>query len=170
MPVVRTAFRLGASQNLASTASSSVATTFGPTTYYVRLASSAAVNYRIGPPAAGPFTINAATWAAGFATFTTTAPHSFGVAATVTIAAVNPAGYNGTYTTAGGTTGSTIVVPLVSNPGAYVSGGTATGSVVLTAVATDTLLPANVVEYLSVSPGQQLAAIGTATVNITELS
>ena len=43
---------------------------------------------------------------------------------------------------------------LGSNPGAYVSGGTATGSVVLTAVATDTLLPANVVEYLSVSPGQ----------------
>jgi hypothetical protein len=39
-----------------------------------------------------------------------------------------------------------------------------------TAVATDTLLPANTVIYLTVTPGQKLAAIGTATVNVTELS
>jgi hypothetical protein len=38
-----------------------------------------------------------------------------------------------------------------------------------TAVATDALLPANVVEYLVVSPGQKIAAIGTATVNVTEV-
>jgi hypothetical protein len=39
-----------------------------------------------------------------------------------------------------------------------------------TAVATDTLLPANTVEYVTCSPGQKLAAVGTATVNITEIA
>lgn len=39
-----------------------------------------------------------------------------------------------------------------------------------TAVATDTLLPANYVEIITVSPGQKLAAVGTATVSITEVS
>jgi hypothetical protein len=39
-----------------------------------------------------------------------------------------------------------------------------------TAVATDTLLPANTIEYVTCSPGQKLAAVGTATVNITEIA
>lgn len=43
------------------------------------------------------------------------------------------------------------------------------GDGTVTAVATDTLLPANVVEYVTVTPGQKLAAIGTATVNVTEI-
>jgi hypothetical protein len=38
------------------------------------------------------------------------------------------------------------------------------------AVATDAYLPANVVDYFSVSPGQKLAAIGNATVSVTEMS
>jgi hypothetical protein len=73
----------------------------------------------------GTFGITAATWAANNATFTTSAPHGLGVGASVTIAGVNPSGYNGTYTTGAGTTGSTIVVPLTPTPGAYVSGGAA---------------------------------------------
>jgi hypothetical protein len=39
-----------------------------------------------------------------------------------------------------------------------------------TAETTDTLLPANWVEYVTVTPGQRLAAIGTATVSITEIT
>jgi len=39
-----------------------------------------------------------------------------------------------------------------------------------TAVATDSLLPANFPDYFAVTPGQKLAAIGTATVNLTEMS
>jgi hypothetical protein len=73
----------------------------------------------------GTFGITNATWAANNATFTTSAPHGLGVGASVTIAGVNPSGYNGTYTTGAGTTGSTIVVPLTPTPGAYVSGGAA---------------------------------------------
>ena len=37
-----------------------------------------------------------------------------------------------------------------------------------TAVATDTALVANFPEYFIVTPGQKLASIGTATLNITE--
>ena len=39
-----------------------------------------------------------------------------------------------------------------------------------TAVTTDTYLPPNWVEYITVSPGQKIAVIGTGTVNITEVS
>lgn len=70
-------------------------------------------------------TITAATWATGQATFTTAAPHGLTTGSLVTISGVNPAGYNGTFTAAAGTTGSTIVVPMATNPGTYVSGGSA---------------------------------------------
>ena len=73
----------------------------------------------------GTFGITAITWATGNATITTAAPHGLAVGATVTIGGVTPPGYNGTFTTAAGTTGSTIVVPIATNPGAYVSGGAA---------------------------------------------
>lgn len=39
-----------------------------------------------------------------------------------------------------------------------------------TAVATDSLLPANLPEYFAVTPGQKLAALGTATVSVTEIA
>jgi hypothetical protein len=42
-----------------------------------------------------------------------------------------------------------------------------------TAVATDTLLPANVVEYITVTPGQKIAAIqesAAGKLNVTEVS
>ena len=70
-------------------------------------------------------TITGVTWTTGNATFTTSAPHGVAVGGQVVISGVNPNGYNGTYTAATGTTGSTIVVPIAVNPGTYVSGGTA---------------------------------------------
>ena len=45
----------------------------------------------------------------------------------VTVTGVSPSGYNGTWTIVS-TTASTIVVTLVSNPGAYTSGGSAEGN------------------------------------------
>jgi phage tail sheath gpL-like len=69
--------------------------------------------------------ITGVTWSAGVATYTTSAAHGVPVGGTVTIAGVNPAGYNGTFTAGTGTTGSTIMVPIATSPGTYVSGGTA---------------------------------------------
>lgn len=84
-------YRLGAAQNIAPAGSSAASAAFATTTYFIRVASTAAVNYRVD----------------------------------------------------------------IGTP---------------TAVTTDAYLPANWVEVITVSPGQKLAAIGTATVNITEVS
>src|SRR5215831_12280353 len=79
----------------------------------------------VGTMLAGPtFGVTAATWATGNATFTTSAPHGAAVGTSVTISGVTPAGYNGTFTAATGTTASTLVVPIATNPGTYSSGGT----------------------------------------------
>lgn len=69
--------------------------------------------------------ITAATWATGNATFTTSAAHGLVPGNQVTINSVVPPGYNGTFVAAAGTTGSTIVVAMPTNPGTYTSGGTA---------------------------------------------
>ena len=83
------------------------------------------VNQRLVPynAAWAANTITAATWASSQITFTTTSAHGLGVGVDITITGVSPSGYNGTYTTLTGTTGSTIVVANSTNPGSYVSGG-----------------------------------------------
>lgn len=70
-------------------------------------------------------TITAATWAAGAATFTTSAAHGITPGTQVSISGISPVGYNGNFVAAAGTTGSTIVVPMATNPGTYASGGSA---------------------------------------------
>jgi phage tail sheath gpL-like len=74
-------------------------------------------------------TITAATWNSGTnqTTYTTSAAHNFTVGNEVQISGVNPSSYNGTFTALTGTTGSTIVISMLSNPGTYVSGGSANG-------------------------------------------
>jgi phage tail sheath gpL-like len=72
-------------------------------------------------------TITTATWATGQATYTTSTPHGFPVGAPITVSGMSPAGFNGTFTTLTGTTGSTIVVAMPTTPGAFVSGGTVSG-------------------------------------------
>lgn len=69
--------------------------------------------------------ITAATWASGVATFTSTA-HGLHVGQVVTVASVDPTGYNGTYVVASVPTSSTFTVALASDPTSYNSGGTAT--------------------------------------------
>ena len=76
---------------------------------------------------AQPHTITGASWSAAEATYNTSTPHGLAVGASVTIAGITPTAYNGTFTTIAGTTGSTIVVDMASDPGTYVSGGQATG-------------------------------------------
>lgn len=69
-------------------------------------------------------TISTATWGSNQITFTTGAAHGISVGDMITVAGVTPSGYNGTYVTVTGTTGSTIVVAKTTDPGTYSSGGT----------------------------------------------
>lgn len=59
-------------------------------------------------------------------TITTAAAHGILVGQTVVIAGITPSGYNGTWTAQSGTTGSTLVVNIGSNPGAITVAGTVT--------------------------------------------
>lgn len=68
--------------------------------------------------------ITAATWTTGLATLTTTTNHGVSPGQQFSIAGILPAGYNGTFVAAPGTTGTALVYALAANPGAYVSGGT----------------------------------------------
>jgi len=56
-------------------------------------------------------------------TLSTSTPHGFSVGDSVVISGVTPDGYNGTFTTQTGTTSSTLVVNINSNPGAITVGG-----------------------------------------------
>jgi hypothetical protein len=56
-------------------------------------------------------------------TITTGATHGISVGQTVAIAGVTPSGYNGTWTAQAGTTGTTLVVNIGSNPGAITGAG-----------------------------------------------
>ncbi len=100
---------------------------------------------QIAVPAQAAYAANvltAATWSAangGQATFTTTTASGVAAGSPVTISGMTPAGYNGTFTAAAGTTGSTIVVPLATNPGT----ATAFGSL----AAGGGILPVNVLKF-----------------------
>ena len=84
---------------------------------------------------AGTTTVTAATWSGPATTsYTTAAPHGYAVGATVTISGSNPSTYDGTFITVAGTTGSTIVVDMTTDPGAWVSGGSVGSTTVTAAV------------------------------------
>lgn len=71
--------------------------------------------------------ITAASWAStggGQVTFTTTTSHGVAVGADFTISGMVPTGYNGTFKAITGTTGSTLVAALTTNPGASTTQGT----------------------------------------------
>ena len=61
--------------------------------------------------------ITNAVWSADKITFTTTTAHGLSIGSVVNISGFTPSGYNGVYTTLSGTTGSTIVVAKVGDPG-----------------------------------------------------
>lgn len=71
--------------------------------------------------------ITAASWAStagGQVTFTTTSGHTVAVGEYFTITGMTPAGYNGEFLAIAGTTGSTLVAALTTNPGASTVQGT----------------------------------------------
>lgn len=71
--------------------------------------------------------LTGATWAStagGQVTFTTTTSHTVAVGADFEISGCAPAGYNGFFTAIAGTTGSTLVTALATNPGSIVTEGT----------------------------------------------
>jgi len=69
-------------------------------------------------------TLSTASWSSNQTTYTTSAAHGLSVGDIITVAGVTPTGYNGTYVAVAGTTGSTIVVDELTDPGTYTSGGT----------------------------------------------
>jgi hypothetical protein len=77
---------------------------------------------------------------------------------------VSPAGSSAASTAFGSETFQIMVVTTTSGITIRIGDGTPT------AVATDTLLPVNIPLYFTVTPGQKLAALGTGTVSVTELS
>ena len=99
----------------------------GPTGFTADDAGTTAPNYYL---TSGQFTINAASWSGGVATYTTSAAHGYPVGTPVQgyINSVSPSGYNSATSTTPVTITATdtthFTVSIASNPGAYVSGGT----------------------------------------------
>jgi hypothetical protein len=80
----------------------------------------------------GTLSIAAATWAVdslytGVITFTTGASHDMAPGVYITVSNANPSTYNGTYLTLANTSGTTIKVAKVADPGAYVGSATWVG-------------------------------------------
>jgi len=61
-------------------------------------------------------------------TLSTASNHNIAVGATVVVSGVTPTGYNGTFTAQTGTTGTTLVINVGSNPGAITALGTVTSN------------------------------------------
>jgi len=70
-----------------------------------------------------PAAITGAVWAAGFATYTTAVPHGLLLGQSVTVAGVNPSGYNVAGIIVAPFTPTTFTLAIGVNPGLYVSGG-----------------------------------------------
>lgn len=76
--------------------------------------------------------VTSASWAStggGQATFGTTSTHGVTVGSTFVISGMTPAGYNGTYVAISGTTGSTLVAALTTDPGTATGFGTLEASI-----------------------------------------
>jgi hypothetical protein len=96
-------------------------------TYSVYMALMKCVNALIENPATGVWSANALTaisWSGEVVTATTTTPHGVAVGQWFQIAGVTPTGYNGYFQAQTGTTGSTLVYNLATNPGAETILGT----------------------------------------------
>lgn len=80
----------------------------------------------IEAPAYGKWATNVitnATWTGGEATLTTTSSHGVIPGQYFQITGVSPTGYNGRFYALPGTTGTSLVYAVATDPGAYVSGG-----------------------------------------------
>jgi len=73
-------------------------------------------------------TISAATWSGGVVTATTTNAHTVKPGQFFKVSGGTPSGYNGTFLAQPGTTGSTLIYNVASDPGSYVSGASLVAS------------------------------------------
>jgi hypothetical protein len=74
-------------------------------------------------------TVSTASWASNVVTFVTTAAETFKVGNTVVVTGASPAGYNGTFVITGINSTTSFNASLLSDPGAWTSGGTITKTV-----------------------------------------
>jgi hypothetical protein len=89
---------------------------------------------------------------------TTSAAHSISVGQQVVIAGVTPAGYNGVWLAQAGTTGTTLVINIGSNPGAITVAGTASQSAQL-----------SVTTQSSTTVGAVISGVASQTANLLEI-
>lgn len=82
------------------------------------------VDIRLQSASEASSTIVAATWAAGFATYTTSGTHQLSVNDKTTIASITPTGWNGVFVVDTVISTTQFKVPMEADPGAYTSGGT----------------------------------------------
>lgn len=68
-------------------------------------------------------TVTAGSWSGGEVTLTTTSAHGVAPGQFFTVTGINPSAYNGTFMALPGTTGTSLIYALASDPGAYVSSG-----------------------------------------------
>lgn len=116
-------YRFGSNRRIAVPAASSLSSLAGsPINYQV---SWDYINQQLVPyqAAFGANTITAGSWSTGVVSLTTNSAHGISPGGVFTVSGISPAGYNGTFVAAAGTTGSTLTYALAVNPGAYVSGG-----------------------------------------------
>lgn len=85
------------------------------------------VGFISADPLGTQYPVTNATWSSGTATITI-GTHHIRVGQTVVAASISPSGYNTTASVVTGVASTTISYAVVSNPGAYVSGGTITVS------------------------------------------
>lgn len=120
-------YRMGTRARIAVTCSASLASLRGQS--ILNQVSWDFVNQQVVPAQAAyaANTLTAASWAntnGGQVSYTTTTAHGIAVGQSVTISGMTPAGYNGSFVTVAGTTGSTIVVAMPTNPGTATAFGT----------------------------------------------
>jgi len=82
-------------------------------------------------------------------TITTAAAHGISVGQNVTIAGITPSGYNGNWIAQSGTTGSTLVVNIGSNPGAITVAGTVAQSAQISSTPSSTNATGLVIKALA---------------------
>ena len=103
-------------------------------------------------------TVSNASWSTNVSTLTTSAAHGLAVGDRIRVEGVDPAGYNGIYTTVTGTTGSTVKVAKTSDPGTFSSAG------VLYSIGMTTT-PTRVIGFTSESLDLDVAKIETPTLS-----
>ncbi len=113
----------------------------------------------------GSNVLTGSSWAGGQVTFTTTTAHGVVPDETFVVTGSTPSGYNGTYLALAGTTGSTLVAALVTNPGAISVEGTLSAGGITAVAANDMTVK---IDHMTSGNGVKLfdnTALWTVSIN-----